>query len=283
MKNFFLLILAIVFFYLPINAQDFLPYYSPKALVSQTIGYTDVTITYCRPGVKERIVWGSLVPFNKVWRTGANEATTISFTTDVVVEGRDIPAGRYSLFTIPTEKEWTVILNKIDNQWGAFKYDSQEDILRFNVKPTNSDYMERLIFSIPVLNDSSCVVALQWEKLQIAFNVKINFAQQVYIKIKDAIAKSSSNDFSVYVVGARFAADYGVYLNDAFGWIDKAISIEKNFTCYFQKARLYYVSGKYVDALKEIGRCRDAGRNDSDYPSHLAEIDMLEQRIKSKL
>jgi len=283
MKNFFLLIIAIVFIYSQNRAQDFLPYFSPKASVSQTIGYTDIMITYCRPGVKDRKVWGSLVSYDKVWRTGANEATAISFTTDVVVEGHNIPAGRYSLFTIPKENEWTVILNKVDNQWGAFKYDSQEDILRFNVKPANSDFMERLLFSIPVLNDSSCVVALQWEKMKVTFDVKINFAQQVYAKIKEAIAKSSQNDFSVYVVGARFAADYGVYLNDAFKWIDKAISIEKNFTCYFQKARLYYIAGKYVDALKEIERCREAGRNDSDYPSHLAEIDILEQRVKGKL
>jgi tetratricopeptide (TPR) repeat protein len=112
--------------------------------------------------------------------------------------------------------------------------------------------------------------------------LKFNFAEQVYAKIKEAIAKSSPNDFRFMVVGARFAADYGVYLNDAFKWIDKAISIEKNFTCYFQKARLYYVAGKYIDALKEIERCRDAGRNDSDYSSHLGEIDILEQRIKSK-
>jgi hypothetical protein len=79
-----------------------------------------------------------------------NEATTISFTTDVIIEGHNIPAGRYSLFTIPMENEWTIILNKVDNQWGALKYDSLEDILRFNVKPTSSEFTERLLFSIPL-------------------------------------------------------------------------------------------------------------------------------------
>lgn len=281
MKKTLLFLLMSLFLISQNNAQDLLPYFSPKASVSQTIGYTDITITYCRPGVKERKIWGDLVPHNKVWRTGANESTRIKFTTDVYVEGQKVPAGIYSIYTIPTENEWTVILNKA-LVWGT-EYYPQQDFLRIKVKPREASFIERLSFTIPELTDSTCSVAMNWEKLQISFDVKIDFANQVLEKIKEAIAKAGPEDFSVYVVGARFAADYGVFHNQAYKWIDKALTISKNFTCYFQKARLLYADKKYVEALREIEKCRDAGRNDSDYSSHIGEIDFLESRIKSAM
>ncbi len=281
MKKFFLMNLILIVVTTNYYAQDIIPYYSPMASVSQSIGFTDITINYCRPGVKERKIWGSLVPYNEVWRTGANESTRIKFTSDVYVNGNKVPAGIYSIYTIPKEKEWTVILNKA-LVWGT-EYLPEQDQLRFTVKPEKGLFTERLQFTIPELTDSTCNVVMNWAELQISFDVKIDFAQQIYSRIKKAISKTNSDDFSVYVVAARFAADYGVFINEAFEWIDKAISTSRNFTCYFQKARLYYITGKYVDALKEIERCRDAGRNDSDYSSHIAEIDYLEKRIKDKL
>jgi tetratricopeptide (TPR) repeat protein len=277
------LLVSFIFFVLAANcnAQEIIPYYSPKASVSQTIGFTEISIDYCRPGVKDRKIWGSLVQYNKIWRTGANESTRIKFTTDVYINGNKVPAGIYSVYTIPNENEWTVILNKA-LVWGT-EYVQEKDLLRFNVKPKSGIFTERLQFTIPELTDSTCNVVMNWEKLELSFGIKIDFAKQVYSRIKEAISKAGPDDFSVYVVGARFAADYGVFLNEASEWIDKAISISKNFTCFFQKARLYYASGKYIDALKEIERCRDAGRNDSDYLSHIAEIDFLEMKIKDKL
>ena len=155
-----------------INAQVDLPRVSPNAAVSQTIGYTNISIVYCRPSVKEREIWGKLVPYGKVWRTGANEATTIQFTTDVIIEGHKVPGGRYSLFTIPEESEWTVILNKIDNQWGAFNYKETEDLLRFKVKSGQGSFTEHLQFSFANITDSSADLYLNWEKIQISFEVK---------------------------------------------------------------------------------------------------------------
>ena len=104
----------------PALAQLDLPRPSPKATVSQTVGLTDITITYCRPGVKGRVIWGGLVPYDQVWRTGANEATTITFSDEVTIEGTKLPAGTYGLFTIPGKDEWTVIFNKGAKQWGAY-------------------------------------------------------------------------------------------------------------------------------------------------------------------
>ena len=110
-----------------------LPRVSQKATVMQRVGLTDVTIVYSRPGVKNREIWGGLVPYDKVWRTGANEATTLSVSTDVTIEGTKVPAGTYSLYTLPGKDEWTLILNKTSKQWGT-DYDASQDLTRIKVK-----------------------------------------------------------------------------------------------------------------------------------------------------
>ena len=118
----------------PALAQLELPRVSPKATVSQTVGLTDVTITYCRPSVRGRTIWGGLVPYDEVWRTGANEATTITFTDDVTIDGNKLPAGTYGLFTVPGKDEWTVVFNKGAKQWGAYEYKQDQDALRIKVE-----------------------------------------------------------------------------------------------------------------------------------------------------
>ncbi len=154
-----------------IIAQKNLPRLSPKAFVGQTVGYTNITITYGSPGVKEREIWGKLVPYGEVWRTGANEATTIEFDNNLFIEGNKVPSGRYSLFTIPNKNEWTIILNKVDDQWGAFKYNKEEDQIRFKIKPINNHYVERLKFSFEHKEPYIAVVNLEWEKLRIPFRI----------------------------------------------------------------------------------------------------------------
>lgn len=159
------------------TAQKNLPRLSPKSYVGQTIGYTNVDITYGSPGVKGRILWGKLVPYNKVWRTGANEATTIEFDKDVLIEGKKINLGKYSLFTIPGENEWTVILNKVYEQWGAFKYNSKEDVIRFQVKPIVNHHEERLKFSFEYLEPYISNVNMEWDKLKISFTINSNIQE----------------------------------------------------------------------------------------------------------
>ena len=139
---------------------------SKNGLVKGQIGGADVVVTYGRPKVKGRNIWGGLVPYGKVWRAGANEATTISFSKDVQVEGQAVPAGIYSLFIEPSEGSWTVILNKTANQWGAFNYDQSQDLLRVDVEPQSADHQEEMTISIE--GDS---VALHWEKMKGAFKV----------------------------------------------------------------------------------------------------------------
>lgn len=146
---------------------------SPKASVSQTVGFTDVTISYSRPGVKGRKIWGDLVPYDKVWRAGANEATKITFSTDVMVEGKKLSAGSYGFFVIPGKKEWTLIFNKVADQWGAFEYNEAEDVLRINVKPEKNSFIEWLRYGITKTSDSAAIISLEWEKLKVPFKVEV--------------------------------------------------------------------------------------------------------------
>jgi hypothetical protein len=147
---------------------------SPKATVKQTVGFTNITIDYGRPGVKGRTIWGSLVPYNTVWRAGANEATKITFTTDVKIDGKKLKAGSYGFFAIPKEKTWTLIFNKVANQWGAFEYNDVEDALRIEVTPMqNNCWQEWLAYTINKTSDKKAVVMLEWEKIKVPFNVEV--------------------------------------------------------------------------------------------------------------
>ena len=149
---------------------------SPKAKVEQVVGFTTVTVDYSRPGVKGREIWGGLVPYNVVWRAGANEATKITFSDNVSINGKSLNAGSYSFFTIPTKDKWTIIFNRVADQWGAFEYNEEEDVLRLQVKPeTNSDcWQEWLAYTITKTSDKSAIVRLEWEKLKIPFTVEVN-------------------------------------------------------------------------------------------------------------
>jgi len=148
---------------------------SPKAEVEQTVGFTKITIDYSRPGVKGRKIWGGLVPYNVVWRAGANEATKITFSTDVKIDGKKLKAGSYGFFAIPGQKTWVLIFNKVANQWGAFEYNDVEDALRIEVTPIqNNCWQEWLAYTISKSSDNKAVVMLEWEKLKVPFNVEVD-------------------------------------------------------------------------------------------------------------
>ena len=147
---------------------------SPKAMVKQTVGFTDVTIDFSRPGVKGREIWGGLVPLNKVWRAGANEATKITFSEDVNVNGNSVKAGRYGFFAIPGEDNWILIFNKVADQWGAFEYNEAEDVLRIEATPEEGYFQEWLDFTVTKASKTTAVVKLEWEKLKVPFEVEVS-------------------------------------------------------------------------------------------------------------
>lgn len=277
-----LIALMTLFSFSFVNAQLDLPRLSPNASVSQTVGYTNITINYCRPGVKGRTIWGGLVPYGKVWRTGANEATEIHFTTDVKLNGNPVPAGIYSVFTIPSEKEWTVIINK-EYGMNGLNYNESEDFLRFKVLPQEGAFTERMLFTFHSLTDSSVTVQLNWEKLQIAFDVEIDFRNQVFNKIMEAMANAKPGEYQVYVASANYAADNNMFLKDALRWADKAIAIEKNFDTYYARAYVLYKMKNYLEALRAIDKCREAGSRDKNYETFVSRVDLLESRINSEM
>jgi hypothetical protein len=147
---------------------------SPACSLKQRVGTTDIEIVYSRPGVKGRTIFGGLVPYDKVWRTGANEATRITFSAPVKVNGADVAAGTYGLFTIPGEKEWTIILNKTAQQWGAFKYDEKADLVRVKAAPVKlAEPVETFTIDINDIRDDSATLNLIWEKTRVPVNLAV--------------------------------------------------------------------------------------------------------------
>jgi len=147
---------------------------SPRGSAMQAIGATEVAIAYSRPRVNARKIWGGLVPYNRVWRAGANEATTITLSSDMLIEGQKLAAGTYSLSAIPTETEWTLIFNKVATQWGSFYYNSEFDALRIKVKPQAAEHQEWLSYNFEVLSPTAAQAILQWEKVKVAFKIELD-------------------------------------------------------------------------------------------------------------
>ncbi len=172
MKKFNTLVLLLSFLIISIgvNAQeDKATRPSPPATAMNSVNGLDIKIDYSQPAVKGRKVWGELVKYDEVWRTGANEATTIEFSRDVKISGETVPAGKYALFTIPSKDSWTVILNSEANQWGAYKYNKDNDVMRFTVKPQRIDEkVERLTFGV----DAEANVSMMWDDMMFSFPVK---------------------------------------------------------------------------------------------------------------
>ncbi len=162
------LLLCTAFLFMTVSAQaqtDKSQRPSPPAQAKGTIQNAEVTIDYSTPSVKGRTIWGDLVPYGKVWRTGANEATTIETSADIMIQGQKLPAGKYALFTIPGKTEWVWIFNSVWDQWGAFKYDQNKDVLRVKAVPQgNPVYNELMRFEI-----RDDMVYLYWENLQVSF------------------------------------------------------------------------------------------------------------------
>jgi hypothetical protein len=247
-------------------AQD-LPRLSPGASVSQTVGLTDISVTYSRPGVKERTIWGGLVPYNKMWRTGANEATKITFSDDVKINGQALPAGSYSLFTIPGESGWTVIFNKNTELAGTNGYDEKEDALRIQVKPQAAEFVERMEFVFSDLKDNSTTVALHWEKLMVPFTVEVDVHSRAVENIQKAMAEAKPDDYLTPFRSANYYFNSDTDLEQALEWINKSVSIKETYFNTSVQARLYGKLGKYKEAIAAAEKSiqlRKADDSDAD-------------------
>lgn len=229
-----------------------LPQASPSASVKTTVGTSDVTINYHRPGVKGRKIWGALVPYGEVWRLGANNATTITFAEAVRVEGKDVPAGTYGLFAIPAQDKWTLILNKEAQQWGAYSYKQAQDLLRFDVKPQTGPFTEWMVFNITPTGEGKAVVEMAWENLRVPFTVETDTETATWKSIDEVLAGTPA--WGDYLTAARYAFDKGKRLDDAMVWVDKAIAGQESFWNHELKARLLQKAGKTNEAIPHLDK-----------------------------
>lgn len=250
-------------------AQLDLPRLSPEASVSQAIGITKVTVDYFRPGVKNRVIWGELVPYNEIWRTGANRATLISFDSDVTIEGNKLAKGKYSFFTIPTPGEWTIIFNKNTDLWGTSGYKQEEDALRFQVKPAAAEFTERMMFYVRDLQDDAATLVLQWEKLQIPMNIKVDVNTMVMEAAAQAINWRTPYQAAGYVLDSNLELEKGK------AWLDISQSIEKNYWNTALQARFLEKMGKKKDAVKTMEEALKMAAEMDRAPFNQAEMESL--------
>ena len=226
-----------------------LPEASPKALITQTIGIAEVRVSYHRPGVKGRPVWGGLVPYGEVWRAGANENTTVSFSHPVRVSGKPLAAGTYGLHTIPGKGDWIVIFSSNSTSWGSFFYKESEDALRINVTPEAAPHMEWLQYEFSDLTDSTAVLALRWEKLRVPIPLSFDTRSLILASLRDSYLRGSAGfGWQGFNNAALFCARNNVDLGEALTWADRSIELTENFTNLRTKASILEKMGKQGEA-----------------------------------
>lgn len=289
------------------NAQTLrIPRSSQKASVMQTIGVTDVKITYSRPGLKGRKIWGDppanatgtatldgartgdrnapLVPYGHVWRTGANEATQFEVSDDVSINGQPLPAGRYSLHTIPGKDEWTIIFNKDDGQWGSFQYDEKKDALRIKAIPrTVSESQEWLSFTIEPVGENSARVNLHWEKVNVPFTVEIKDVNALALeKARAFLSTAKPDDWQTRMQAANFAFQNKISTEEAMAWLDQSIKIRENLSNLGLKARVLAEQGKTAEAIATGEKALRLGKEANANAQALSNLEKLVAEWKTK-
>lgn len=256
-----------------------LPRPSPKASVTQTVGVTEVSIHYNSPGVKGRPIWGELVPYGEVWRTGANENTTITFNTPVKIGGTELPAGTYGLQTIPTQDQWTVIFSKDAELWGAFNYKQENDVLRIQVKPRPAPApVERMRFTIEDVTDNSANVVMAWEKLEVPFAVEADTPKLA------AAAAAQAIRWQTPFQAANWCIQNETCLEDAGRWLDASIALTPTYANQRAKATLLAKKNDFKGAASWGEKALAAAKASQQPPpaQTLAELEKLVGEWKGK-
>jgi hypothetical protein len=260
---------------------------SQKASVMQTIGITDITINYHRPGVKGRLIWGDapaevtvkgeatlddqnarlkgapIVPFGHVWRSGANEATQFAVTDDVLINGQPLKAGTYSLHTIPGREEWTIIFNNDAGQWGSFSYDSKKDALRVKAKPqTTTESQEWLMYTFDSVGENSAQVNLRWEKVRVPFTVEVKDVTALTLeKARAAVAAAKPDDWRTPLQAAN-AAIQNKNVEEGMRWLEQSIKVKPTFQNLSAKAIALFNAGRKDEAISIAEQAIQQGKAD---------------------
>jgi hypothetical protein len=260
---------------------------SQKASVMQTVGVTDITINYHRPGVKGRPIWGDapaevkvtgeatlddqnqrlkgapIVPYGHVWRSGANEATQFIVTDDVLINGQPLKAGTYSLHTIPGRDEWTVIFNSDAGQWGSFSYDAKKDVLRVKAKPqTATENQEWLMYSFDPVTDNSAQVNIRWEKVRVPFTVEIKDVTALALeKARAAVAAAKPDDWRTPLQAGNLAIQ-NKNAEEGMRWLEQSIKVKPTFQNLASKANALYNAGRKDEAISVAEQAIQQGKAD---------------------
>jgi hypothetical protein len=241
---------------IPMNnifAQNFeTPRPSPNATVSQTVGITQVTIDYSSPGVKGRKIWGGLVPYNEVWRTGANEVTSITFDDPLRINGNELPAGTYGMHTIPGENEWEIIFSKDTEVDDGSQFDEKKEILRIKVTPKEGPFTERMSFTFTNTTDTYSEVNLIWEKLRVSFEIEANTEDLTLTKARDL-------PWVPTFQAATYCLQNNVSLEEGLNWIEASVLIKEVYWNTRIKAQLLEKLGKKSEAIASMQRAVKLG------------------------
>jgi len=242
-----------------LNAQLTLPQPSPKASVTQTVGITDISIEYSSPGVKGRTIWGELVAFDQVWRTGANAATTISFSRDVTINDTKVAKGKYSILTIPGKTEWTIIINK-DAGASEGSYKQEEDALRIKVKPEATSMRERLTFLFSNYDNNGTRIDMEWEKIRIGFNVYVATDDQAMESIDRTLGSTWRN----YNNAARYMIDNKSDYAKGLEYANQSVSLKEEWFNLWVRAQAHAGLGNYKAALADATKSKMLGDKNPD-------------------
>jgi tetratricopeptide (TPR) repeat protein len=253
-----ILVLSLLLVSSQINGQEIdfpYPSFSPKGNISQTVGNTLIEVEYERPSVRKRQVFGRLVPWNKVWRTGAGNCTKIKFDKDLKIGGQKVSAGKYSIFTIPNIEEWIVVINKDTSLYGSYDYDFKNDVVRFVVVPTESSrFYETLNFDIE-LNQYNAKMYISWANTQINFDIETSTNEDIEKLIREELLTGKNKVSDNYASASGYLAYRGVDLAIALKLADKAKELDKNSEwIHGIKVEIYESLKLYDNALEEISQ-----------------------------
>jgi hypothetical protein len=227
-------------------------------MVSQRVALTDVTITYHRPLVGGRKVWGAMVPYGQVWRAGANENTTIEFSDPVQIEGQTLAKGVYGLHMIPGADSWTLIFSKNATSWGSFSYDQKEDALRVTVKPAVGEMHEALTYDFDDVKPDSAVVTLRWEKVAVPFHVTAD-KEATVANIRNQMRNTAQYIWAGWDDAATWCADNKTNLEEGLKWADRSIQAEDRFENEMTKSRLLAELKRDSDAAAARNKAMEMG------------------------
>jgi len=273
MKQVFTFIFALLA--LTVLAQPELPQASPTATLKQNVGLSEVEITYSRPGMKGRTIFGDLVPYDELWRTGANKATAITLSSEATIGGKKVPAGSYSIFTIPGKTQWEVIINKETELWGTGGYNKEDDVARFMVKPTKlNSAVETFTIDFRKFTDAGCEIFMQWENTEVSIALGVDANAQAWANIKSEVEKVEGS-WRVYVRSAQYAANTGENLEEALTYIDKALEMQESWWTYWVQGQVYAAMKDYKKAQSSLKKSIKLGKEQKNWSYEKRITDLL--------